>query len=237
MIEVKDLKKVYGQEDAQTYALNGVSFNIKEGEFIAIKGPSGCGKSTLMHIMGFLDRPSFGVYKFNDKSINDLSDDELARIRNEEIGFVFQFFNLLPRISVLENVEMPLSYSGVPENKIEEIAKKSLEAVGLIKRINYFPNKLSGGEQQRVAIARALINNPSIIFADEPTGNLDSKSGQQIIQILQDLNEKGHTIVMVTHETYTAEAAKRIISMRDGMIIDDSKVVTRRFARDGQIFK
>lgn len=237
MIEVKDLKKIYGQEDAETYALNGVSFVIKEGEFIAIKGPSGCGKSTLMHIMGFLDRPSSGTYKFKDKSINDLNDDELAHIRNEEIGFVFQFFNLLPRISVLENVKMPLFYAETPENKIEEIAKKSLEAVGLIKRINYFPNKLSGGEQQRVAIARALINNPSIIFADEPTGNLDSKSGQQIIQILQDLNEKGHTIVMVTHESYTAEAAKRIISMRDGTIIDDSAVVTRRFARDGQIFK
>jgi len=190
-----------------------------------------------MHIMGFLDRPTSGTYKFKDKSINDLSDDELAHIRNEEIGFIFQFFNLLPRISVLENVKMPLVYAGVADGKMDERAKKSLEDVGLSKRINYLPNQLSGGEQQRVAIARALVNNPSIIFADEPTGNLDSKSGQQIIEILQDLNETGHTIVMVTHESYTAEAAKRIISMHDGKIINDNLVSARRLAKNGGFFK
>lgn len=237
MIEVRDLKKIYGQADAQTYALDGVSFDIKEGDFVAIKGPSGCGKSTLMHIMGFLDRPTSGVYKFKDKSINDLSDDELAHIRNKEIGFIFQFFNLLPRISVLENIKMPLFYAGVAENKMNQLAEKALASVDLIKRIKYFPNQLSGGEQQRVAIARALINQPSIIFADEPTGNLDSKSGRQIIEILQNLNETGHTIVMVTHESYTAEAAKRIMTMHDGQIIKDEVVSSRRLAKDGGFFK
>lgn len=237
MIESQNLKKIYGKGEAQTYALDGVSFSIKEGEFVAIKGPSGCGKSTLMHIMGFLDRPSSGVYKFKNESIDDLSDDQLAQIRNKEMGFVFQFFNLLPKISVLENVKIPLIYADALENEMNEMAKKSLELVKLSKRIDYFPNQLSGGEQQRVAIARALVNNPNVIFADEPTGNLDSKSGEQIIEILQDLNENGHTIIMVTHESYTAEAAKRIISMKDGMIINDSAVSCRRLARNGEVFK
>lgn len=237
MIQVKDLSKKYGQGDAETYALNNISFEIETGDFVAIKGPSGCGKSTLMHIMGFLDRPSSGLYKFKDQSITDLTDDQLARIRNKEIGFVFQFFNLLPRISVFENVKLPLIYSEKSLSKMNELTKQSLEAVGLSKRINYLPNQLSGGEQQRVAIARALVNDPSIIFADEPTGNLDSKSGQQIIEILQDLNEKGHTIVMVTHEIYTAEAAKRIILMKDGTIIEDARVLKRRFAKNGEVFK
>jgi len=237
MIEVTNLKKIYGQGEAQTAALCGLSFNIKEGEFIAIKGPSGCGKSTLMHIMGFLDRPSAGLYKFKNRSIDDLSDDQLARIRNKEMGFIFQFFNLLSRVTVLENVKLPLFYAGLTEKEMSERAKIALKNVNLIKRMNYLPNQLSGGEQQRVAIARALINHPSIIFADEPTGNLDSKSGQQIIEILQALNEKGHTVVMVTHESYTAEAAKRIISMHDGEIVDDQLVGARRFAKNGQFFK
>lgn len=237
MIEGQNITKVYGEKDAQTYALDKVSFYIQEGEFVAIKGPSGCGKSTLMHIMGFLDRPTTGVYKFRNESIDDLSDDQLARTRNKKMGFVFQFFNLLPKISVLENVKIPLVYAAISGDKMDELAKKSLESVGLAKRINYFPNQLSGGEQQRVAIARALVNNPNVIFADEPTGNLDSKSGEQIIEILQDLNEKGHTIVMVTHESYTAEAAKRIISMKDGKIIKDLAVSRRRLARNHEVFK
>ncbi|MCX7778687.1 MAG: ABC transporter ATP-binding protein [Patescibacteria group bacterium] len=235
MIEVKDLKKIYGQGEVKTVALDGISLKIEKGEFVAIKGPSGCGKSTLMHIMGFLDRPTSGLYKFKGRSINDFSDDELAKIRNREVGFIFQSFNLLPRLTVLENVKLPLIYTHFSQQKIDQRAKESLEAVGLKGRINYFPNQLSGGEQQRVAIARALVNNPSVIFADEPTGNLDSKSGQQIIALLQELNEKGHTIVMVTHETYTAEAAKRIVEMKDGRVVNDELVKKRHFAKDGFI--
>lgn len=237
MIEIQNITKIYGQDEAKTYALNGVSFNIQEGEFVAIKGPSGCGKSTLMHIIGFLDRPTSGIYKFRGRNIDELNDNELARIRNKQIGFVFQFFNLLPRVSVLDNVKLPLIYSGISQKKIDELAHQSLESVGLTKRINHYPNQLSGGEQQRVAIARALVNHPSIILADEPTGNLDTKSGQQVIEILQNLNEQGHTIILVTHETYTAEAAARIIQMKDGKIISDEKVSRRRWARDGEVFK
>lgn len=235
MICARGVKKEYGSGGAKTAALAGVDFDIKQGEFVAIMGPSGSGKSTLMHIMGFLDRPSSGVYKFMDKSINDLSDDELARVRNKKMGFVFQTFNLLARTSVLDNVKLPLIYAGIPDEKEEEMAREAIELVGLTHRIEHFPNQLSGGEQQRAAIARAIVNHPPLIFADEPTGNLDSKSGQQIMEILQKLNNEGHTIILVTHEKYTSEMAKRVIFLRDGKIESDEVVNHRHDARKGLI--
>jgi len=234
MIEAKDIKKIY-PGIVPTVALDGVSFVIKEGEFVAIVGPSGSGKSTLMHIMGFLDRPTSGVYKFRGKSIDELDDDQLARIRNKEMGFVFQSFNLLPRTTVLDNVKLPLLYSGIAREQQDRMAREALEKVGLSHRLFHYPNQLSGGEQQRVAIARAIVNHPSVIFADEPTGNLDSKSGQQIMDILQNLNDQGHTIILVTHEKYTAQMAKRIIQLKDGRIVDDQIVAHRRLAKDGLI--
>lgn len=236
MIEAKNLKKEYRNDHVKTVALAGLSFNISEGEFVAIMGPSGSGKSTLMHIMGFLDRPSSGIYKFEGQSIEDLTDNELAYIRNEKMGFVFQFFNLLPRTTVFDNVRLPLIYTKISKKEKDKRTKEAIEAVGLLARTNHTPGQLSGGEQQRVAIARAIVNHPSIIFADEPTGNLDSKSGQQIMEILQDLNEEGHTIILVTHEKYTSEMAKRVIQLKDGGIISDKEVDHRRFAKDG-LFK
>lgn len=235
MIEVRDLKKEYRNDSVVTRALAGVSFDIQPGEFIAIMGPSGSGKSTLMHIMGFLDRPSAGTYRFEGRSIDELSDDELARIRNKRMGFVFQSFNLLPRTSVSDNVKLPLVYTGLSKEEEYEKIKSAVEAVGLSHRMFHLPNQLSGGEQQRAAIARALVNNPPVIFADEPTGNLDSKSGQQIMDFLQRLNDRGHTIILVTHELYTAEMAKRIIKLKDGKIASDEKVNTRHYAKDGFI--
>lgn len=236
MIEAYDLKKEYSSDSVViATALAGATFNIKEGEFVAIMGPSGSGKSTLMHIMGFLDRPTSGVYKFRGKGINDLSEDELARIRNKEMGFVFQMFNLLSRTTVLDNVKLPLTYSGLTEKKKEEMAEEAIASVGLSERIHHFPNQLSGGEQQRVAIARAIVNQPAVIFADEPTGNLDSKSGQRIMDILQKLNTRGHTIILVTHEKYTAEMARRVIQLRDGKIISDERVNHQRLAKDGLV--
>jgi len=234
MIEVKNLKKIYNGT-VPTRALDGVSFNVAEGEFLAIMGPSGSGKSTLMHILGFLDRPTSGIYKFEGKNMNELTDDELARIRNKKIGFVFQSFNLLPRTTVLENVKLPLVYAGLSQEKEEKMVKEALDSVGLSHRINYLSNQLSGGEQQRVAIARAVVNNPSLIFADEPTGNLDSKSGRQIMDILQKLNDHGHTVILVTHEQYTSEMSKRIIHVKDGKIVSDVLVGHRRLAKDGFI--
>jgi len=235
MIEVKDLRKEYLDDSVKTVALDGVSFNIREGEFVAIMGPSGSGKSTLMHIIGFLDRPSAGIYKFEGQSIDQLNDDQLAYIRNEKIGFVFQFFNLLPRTTVFNNVKLPLIYTKISEEEKKERVKKAIESVGLAHRTNHYSNQLSGGEQQRVAIARAIVNNPSVIFADEPTGNLDSKSGQQIMEILQDLNESGHTIILVTHELYTSEMAKRLIKIKDGQIISDEPIKERKLAKNGLI--
>ncbi|MCD6148704.1 ABC transporter ATP-binding protein [bacterium] len=232
MIEAKNLKKIYKSGLVETPALNGVSFSIGRGEFVAIMGPSGSGKSTLMHILAFLDRPTSGVYRFEGKSMNELTDDQLARIRNKRMGFVFQQYNLLPRTTVFDNVRLPLIYSGLRKEAVERLVREALEAVGLSERINFFPNQLSGGQQQRVAIARALVNNPSVIFADEPTGNLDSKSGKVIMELLQKLNDKGHTIVLVTHEKYTAEHAKRIIQLRDGKIISDEDVRHRRLATE-----
>ncbi len=236
MIEVKDLRKEYHDDDIITTALDGVSFQIKQGEFVAIMGPSGSGKSTLMHVMGFLDRPSSGIFKFEGQSIEDLSDDQLAFVRNNKLGFIFQFFNLLPRTTVFDNVKLPLIYTHIPEEEKKERVLKAIESVGLTPRVKHLSNQLSGGEQQRVAIARAIVNNPSVIFADEPTGNLDSKSGQQIMEILQDLNERGHTIILITHEQYTAEMAKRIIKLKDGQIVSDEVVKERKIAKHG-LFK
>ncbi|MCK5060024.1 MAG: ABC transporter ATP-binding protein [Candidatus Pacebacteria bacterium] len=236
MIKAENLKKEYRNGEIVTKVLQEISFEIKQGEFVAIMGPSGSGKSTLMHILGFLDRATSGDYHFEGREITKLKDDELAFLRNEKVGFVFQSFNLLPRTTVLDNVKLPLTYSHSKKN-VDEIAKKVLESVGLGHRLNYYTNQISGGEKQRVAIARALVNNPSVIFADEPTGNLDSKSGVQIMEILQDLNEQGNTIILVTHETYTSEHAKRIIKIRDGKIEDDYSVAKRRLARDGEVLK
>jgi putative ABC transport system ATP-binding protein len=234
LIEVKDLKKEYCSDEVVTKVLRGLTFIIEKGEFISIMGPSGSGKSTLMHILGFLDKLTAGKYIFEGKDINTLDDDKLAELRNKKIGFIFQSFNLLPRTTVLENVKLPLFYSENAKD-LDERARKVLDIVGLSHRVDYFSNQLSGGEKQRVAIARALINNPEIVFADEPTGNLDSKSGVQIMRILQDLNRQGKTVILVTHETYTSEHAKRIIHVVDGKIVSDNKVQKRRIAKDGEI--
>jgi putative ABC transport system ATP-binding protein len=216
--------------------LHDLSFNIESGEFVSIMGPSGSGKSTLMHILGLLDRATGGEYIFEGKDVTKLDDNELAILRNEKIGFVFQSFNLLPRTTVLDNVKLPLTYS---KKKIDfdAQARAVLESVGLSHRLQYYTNQISGGEKQRVAIARALVNKPSVIFADEPTGNLDSKSGIQVMEILQHLNNLGNTIILVTHETFTAEHAKRIIKIRDGNIVDDMPVAERRIAQDGVLLK
>jgi len=234
LIEVKNLEKIYRNDSVETPALQGVSFDIQKGEFVAIMGPSGSGKSTLLHILGFLDHPSKGDYFFEGKTINDYSKIELAQIRNKKLGFIFQMFNLLPRTSVLENVKLPLIYSDIKESLWNELSLKAIEQVGLSHRINYETNQLSGGEKQRVAIARALVNNPSVIFADEPTGNLDSKSGGQIMEIIEALNDQGQTIILITHETYTAEYSQRIIRLKDGEIESDEKVDERRHThKDG----
>lgn len=227
LFEVENIEKEYPDG---TRALRGVSFAIRKGEFTAIMGPSGSGKSTLLHILGFLDRPTAGTYRFDGKAMDEYDMDEIAHIRNKKMGFVFQMFNLLARTSVLENVKLPLLYSGIKEELWDEKARTAIESVGLSHRILHEPAKLSGGERQRVAIARALIIGPSVLFADEPTGNLDSKSGAMIMEILQQLNDKGHTILLITHETYTAEHAERIIYLRDGKIETDSAVNHRKRA-------
>jgi putative ABC transport system ATP-binding protein len=229
LIEVKNLEKTYDDDGVPTYAVRGMTFGIEKGDFVAIMGPSGSGKSTLLHILGFLDRQTGGTYLFNGKSMNDLSETDLARVRNKEMGFVFQTFNLLSRATVLDNVKLPLLYSGVRESLWNGMAKKAIEAVGLSHRTNHEAAKLSGGEKQRAAIARALVLDPEVIFADEPTGNLDSKSGQTIMQILQNLNDiHRHTVILITHETYTAEHARRIIHVMDGKIEIDKSVDHRR---------
>lgn len=225
LIEAQNLKKVYQDDGAATHALNGVTFNIEVGEFVAVMGPSGSGKSTLLHILGFLDNHTSGEYRFDGRTMDDYAEDEIAGVRNKKMGFIFQAFNLLPRTTVLDNVKLPLLYSGAKESLWNGYALKAIKSVGLEHRTYHESSQLSGGEKQRVAIARALVNDPQIIFADEPTGNLDSKSGQIIMQILQDLNEKeGHTIVLITHETYTAEHARRIIHIKDGQIDSDRKL-------------
>ena len=230
LIEVKNLEKNYVNEEIVTYVLRGLNFTIAKGEFVAIMGPSGSGKSTLMHILGFLDKLTGGQYIFNGQDVSTLPDDDLAGMRSSQVGFVFQSFNLLPRTTVLENVILPLVYTDMPSKKREELATAALNSVGLSHRLNFLPNQLSGGEKQRVAIARALVNEPTVIFADEPTGNLDSKSGLQVMQILQDLNAEGHTIILVTHEKYTAEHAKRILRIKDGELISDEIINNRQFA-------
>ncbi len=221
MIELKNISKTYQMGEAKVEALSDVSLKVSSGEFLAIMGPSGSGKSTLMHILGLLDRPDSGEYYLGEKKLNNFADNELAAIRNRLIGFVFQQFHLLPRMTALENAELPLIYAG--KRHLKERAKQRIEEVGLSARMNHRPNELSGGQQQRVAIARSLVNEPLIIFADEPTGNLDSKSKEEIISILKTLNEKGKTIIMVTHENEMAVHAKRVIRMLDGKIVSDTK--------------
>lgn len=229
LISIQNLEKVYENELVKTPALRGISFQIERGEFVAIMGPSGSGKSTLLHILGFLEHQSSGQYLFLEKANTDYTDAETAVVRNQKIGFIFQAFNLLSRSTVLDNVILPLSYSQVSPREWEIRARQAIESVGLSHRLFHEPAQLSGGEKQRVAIARALVNNPEVIFADEPTGNLDSKSGQIVMEILQKLNkEKGHTIVLITHETTTAEHAERVIQIRDGLIESDKKVENRR---------
>lgn len=237
LISVENLEKVYDNDGVKTRALECASFEIEKGEFVSIMGPSGSGKSTLMQILGLLDRPTGGTYRLEGRDITRFSDDELARFRNKKIGFVFQAFNLLPKTSVFENAELPLLYDDKPEGDNTQKVRDALEAVGMLHRIDHLSNQLSGGEKQRVAIARALVNDPEIIFADEPTGNLDSKSGLQVMAILQALHEAGRTIVLVTHETYTAEHAQRILKMYDGKIVEDFPVVKRRISGDGAFLK
>ncbi|MFZ1720430.1 MAG: ABC transporter ATP-binding protein [Candidatus Moraniibacteriota bacterium] len=232
LLSVSNLEKVYANEGVETRALDGATFSVEKGEFVSIMGPSGSGKSTLMQILGLLDRSTGGEYLLEGKNIGEFDDDQLAVLRNKQIGFVFQAFNLLPKTTVFENVELPLLYDDEMMENNDERVNAALAAVNMSHRAQYFSNQLSGGEKQRVAIARALVNNPEIIFADEPTGNLDSKSGLQVMRILQDLNAKGKTIILVTHETFTAEHAKRILRMVDGKIISDDLVTTRRFADD-----
>jgi putative ABC transport system ATP-binding protein len=232
MIDVRDLKKDYIDEGETTSALRGITFSIKKGDFVSIMGPSGSGKSTLVQILSFLDRSTGGTYTFNGKKIDDMSDVELAHIRNKSLGFVFQSFNLLTRLSVYENVEIPLIYSDVAPAARKKMIEDAVRAVGLEEKLHVETAKLSGGQKQRIAIARALVNDPDIIFADEPTGNLDSVSGAQVMTILEKLNDDGHTIILVTHETSTAEFADRIIRLRDGVIESDLPVKNRRSSKD-----
>ncbi|MBU1557882.1 ABC transporter ATP-binding protein [Patescibacteria group bacterium] len=228
LISVKDIEKTYNDEGGETRALRGVSFDVNPGEFIAIMGPSGSGKSTLLHMLGFLDRPTKGEYKFSGRIASNFSDDEQAHLRNEKIGFVFQAFNLLPKTSVLDNVKLPLFYSDIEESKWNDLATRAINSVDLSHRIHHETQQLSIGEKQRVSIARALVTDPDVIFADEPTGNLDSKSGGLIMDIIKRLHYKGKTIILITHETYTAGYADRMIKIRDGKVESDEKIESSR---------
>ncbi|MHB1163570.1 MAG: ABC transporter ATP-binding protein [Minisyncoccota bacterium] len=228
MIEVRDLKKEYLDEETPTRALQGVTFRIDKGEFVSIMGPSGSGKSTLLQILSFLDRPTGGLYTFLGKGIDEMTDQELAHVRNKDMGFVFQSFNLLSRLTVYDNVEIPLLYSDILPAKRRTLVEEAVRSVGLEEKLHTEAGKLSGGQKQRVAIARALVAEPNVIFADEPTGNLDSQSGLQIMDILKSLHDKGRTVILVTHETQTAEFANRIIRMKDGMVESDSPLTGKR---------
>ena len=224
LISMSNIWKTYDMGAEKVHALHGVSFNVRRGEYLAITGPSGSGKSTLMNLIGCLDTPSQGEYWLNGKNVSEMDDDELARIRNQEVGFVFQTFNLLARATALHNVELPLIYGGIPGSKRHEMAKKALGAVDLTDRMTHRPNELSGGQRQRVAIARALVNNPSILLADEPTGALDTSTSYDIMNLFEKLYEEGNTIILVTHEHDIAARARRIISIRDGLIEKDEQV-------------
>jgi putative ABC transport system ATP-binding protein len=221
LIDIRDITKVYEMGQEQVHALSGVTLGVARGEYVAVMGPSGSGKSTLMNLIGCLDTPTSGSYVLNGREVARMTDDELAAIRNQEIGFVFQTFNLLPRTNALQQVELPLVYSGLPRRERRERAVQALEAVGLADRMSHQPNELSGGQRQRVAVARALINNPSILLADEPTGNLDSQTGGEIMSLFEQLNARGNTIVLVTHEEDIASHARRIVRLRDGKVRDD----------------
>jgi len=227
VIRTEALAKVYQMGAEEVHALCGIDVEIRKGEYVAIMGPSGSGKSTLMNLIGCLDSPSSGRYWLAGRLVSELDDDELAYIRNKEIGFVFQTFNLLPRATALHNVELPLIYNGTPSEERIERAKKALERVDLVPRMHHKPNELSGGQRQRVAIARALVNNPSIVLADEPTGNLDSKTGEEIMNLFENLHGQGNTIILVTHEMDIAQHAHRVIFIRDGKIASDEKVVKK----------
>lgn len=227
LIDMRNIMKDYEMGETKVHALRGVDVNVKPGEFVSIVGPSGSGKSTLMNLIGCLDRPTSGEYHLDGSKVDELSDDELARIRNKKIGFVFQTFNLLPRTNCLHNVELPLLYSNVIRKTREAKAHEMLERVGLRDRVHHNPSELSGGERQRVAIARALVNEPAIVLADEPTGNLDSKTGSEIMSIFTRLNEEGRTIVLVTHEKYIADYSERTIYLRDGQVVSPESETLR----------
>ena len=223
VIDVKDIHKIYDLGDVKVHALKGISLEINNGDFVSIMGASGSGKSTFMNIIGCLDKPTSGEYKLDNNQVSSLDTDQLAEIRNKKIGFVFQSFNLLARTTAVENVELPMIYNNTDQRKRAELANEALSMVGLNGREHHLPSQLSGGQQQRVAIARAIVNNPSIILADEPTGNLDSETSKEIMEIFKDLNLKGKTIIMITHEHDIAENAKRIVTFKDGYIVEDKR--------------
>ena len=224
IIKTNNIKRVFEVGSETVHALKGINLNVESGEFISIMGPSGSGKTTLMNIIGCLDTPSFGEYFLNNQLVNDLNEDQLANIRNKEIGFVFQSFHLLAKNSALNNVLLPMKYAGADMNEAEKRAKHVLDQVGLSDRINHGPSELSGGQQQRVAIARALVNKPSILFADEPTGNLDSKTGEDVMNLFKGLNQEGQTIILITHEEEIAMQSKRIVNIKDGLIESDERI-------------
>lgn len=224
VVRITDLKKTYFMGKVEVRALQGINITVQRGEFVSIMGPSGCGKSTLMHIVGCLDRPTSGDIKLDEVDVDELNDNDLAEIRNKKVGFVFQTFNLLPKLNAIENVELPLIYAGVKPEQRRKKAAELLESVGLKDRMFHKPSELSGGQSQRVAIARSLVNDPSILLADEPTGNLDSKSGDEIIHLFTELNQRGITMIIVTHDQEIADCSKRIVRLKDGLVISDDPV-------------